>query len=435
MVIKGECRHRQDASARPRRARLPARRRCACWLPAAASSRASLGTTGSSGPLFEPLLASVSADLRAELLSGPGVAVLVKRGCGGSTLHVSQEAPAEGSFAILHGLYWLAANLAFQHPTLLAIDDLHAGAFPLAALASLPDAKAGGSASAGRGRDAAAGRRGAIPRLSQELVADPEATAMRPEPLGRASIAVLARELRGLEPDEAFCAALETATGGKPALRRRGAGRGGQGGDRPDRRAGATSAGDRGAGRVSRGRAPPRSPAAGGACSSSAASILGDGAELRHAAALANVEASELGPAADALSRLDLLRREDPLEFFHPVVRSAVYGTLDVAERDAAHRSAAELLLGSRHTAPRMRQVRSAPPCHSSRRVRGLDAAPSSRTLPLAEGAADAAVGWVAGALEEHIDTGCAGGDSGRASPCGAADERPGGGRPPARRS
>ena len=38
----------------------------------------------------------------------------------------SQDAPpAAGSFAILHGLYWLAANVAFHQPTLLAVDDLH----------------------------------------------------------------------------------------------------------------------------------------------------------------------------------------------------------------------------------------------------------------------------------------------------------------------
>ena len=54
------------------------------------------------------------------------------------------------------------------------------------------------------------------PILVAELIADPEVAAIRPEPLGRGSIAVLARELHGLEPDETFCAALETATGGNP---------------------------------------------------------------------------------------------------------------------------------------------------------------------------------------------------------------------------
>src|SRR5262245_51727065 len=73
--------------------------------------------------LFEPLLASGSPDLRAELLSGP--AALVEPLFGASRLADPQDAPAEGSFALLHGLYWLAANVAFQQPTLFAIDDLH----------------------------------------------------------------------------------------------------------------------------------------------------------------------------------------------------------------------------------------------------------------------------------------------------------------------
>src|SRR5262245_4996827 len=66
--------------------------------------------------LFEPLLVSVSADLRAELFSGP--AALVEPLFGASPLDGSQDGPREGSFAILHGLYWLAANVAFQQPTL-----------------------------------------------------------------------------------------------------------------------------------------------------------------------------------------------------------------------------------------------------------------------------------------------------------------------------
>src|SRR5207248_257473 len=42
------------------------------------------------------------------------------------------EAPATGdvSFAILHGLYWLAANAALSEPTLLLVDDLHWGDAP-----------------------------------------------------------------------------------------------------------------------------------------------------------------------------------------------------------------------------------------------------------------------------------------------------------------
>src|SRR5215468_8373277 len=73
--------------------------------------------------LFEPLLAAVAPELRAELLSGP--AALIASLLGASKPAGSQDVAAEGAFAIIHGLYWLAANVALQQPTLLAIDDLH----------------------------------------------------------------------------------------------------------------------------------------------------------------------------------------------------------------------------------------------------------------------------------------------------------------------
>ena len=73
--------------------------------------------------LFEPLLASAAPNFRRELLSGP--AALVEPLFGASRLAASRDPPAEGSFAILHGLYWLAANVALHQPTLLAIDDLY----------------------------------------------------------------------------------------------------------------------------------------------------------------------------------------------------------------------------------------------------------------------------------------------------------------------
>src|SRR5215475_4534229 len=293
--------------------------------------------------LAEALLAVVSPELRVELLSGP--AALIASLVGASQPAGSQDAAAEGSFAIIHGLYWLAANVALHRPALLAIDDLHWADSPslrwllyltrrlegvplLVVAATRPPE--------GQGHD---------PTLVAELIADPEAAAIRPEPLGRASIAVLARELHGLVPDEAFCAALEAATGGNPlfvgavldAVAREGTS------PTADHVPRLLEIGAQGASRaigLRVARLPPQAIAL-----LRAASILGDGAELRHAAALADVPTRELGPAVAVLIRRDLLRCEDPLEFFHPIVRSAVYRMLNVVERDAAHRSAAELLL------------------------------------------------------------------------------------------
>jgi tetratricopeptide (TPR) repeat protein len=131
-------------------------------------------------------------------------------------------------------------------------------------------------------------------------------------------------------------------------------------------------------------------------------SILGYGAELRHAAALAGVAARELGPAATVLVRVDLLRREDPLEFFHPIVRSAVYETLDVVERDAAHRSAAELLVqaGAQPETAAWHLLRVAPRSDSFVVSTLRQAAEHS----LAQGAAEAAVGYLTRALDEQTD-------------------------------
>ena len=72
--------------------------------------------------LFEPMLATAAPDLHAELFAG--AAALSEPLFAASTLAAAPEG-GEGSFAILHGLYWLAANAAFQQPTLLAVDDLH----------------------------------------------------------------------------------------------------------------------------------------------------------------------------------------------------------------------------------------------------------------------------------------------------------------------
>ncbi len=350
--------------------------------------------------LFEPLLASAPPDLRAELLSGP--AALVEPLFGASQPPAPQDAPAEGSFAVLHGLYWLAANVALQQPTLLTIDDLHWADSPslrwllylTRRLEGVPLLVAAGTRPPeGESRD---------PTLVAELITDPEAAAIRPEPLGRASIAVLARELHGLTPDEAFCAALETATGGNPlfigavldAVAREGT--------RPtaEHIPRLLEIGAQGVSRVVGLRLARLQADA--LALLRAASILGDGAELRHAAALAGVEASGLGQAAAVLVRLDLLRRQDPLEFFHPVVRSAVYETLDVVERDAAHRSAAELLLeaGARPESAAGQLVRIAPQADPFVVSTLRQAAERS----LAQGAAEVAVGYLTRALDEQID-------------------------------
>ena len=353
-----------------------------------------------SGSCSSRCSSAVSSDLRTELLSGP--AGLVEPLFGASQPPGSERTPAESSFSFIHGLYWLAANVALHQPTLLAIDDLHwADTASLRWLLYLTRrlegvpllVAAGARPPEGEGHD---------PMLVAELLADAEAAAIRPEPLGRASIAVLARELHGLEPDEPFSAALEGETGGNPlfvgavldAVAREGIS------PTAEHTARLLEIGAQGISRVVGLRLARLQPEA--LALLRAASVLGDGIELRHAAALAVVGAGELGPAAAALVRLDLLRHEDPLEFFHPVVRSAVYETLDVVERGAAHRSAAELLLdaGAPPESVAGHLLRIAPQADSFVVSTLRKAAERS----LAQGAADAAVEYLTRALDEQID-------------------------------
>lgn len=70
--------------------------------------------------LFERGLVLAAAKERRALLAGPAAAAEA----------VLAGRPAEGaardiSFAVLHGLYWLAANLAAARPLLIAVDDAH----------------------------------------------------------------------------------------------------------------------------------------------------------------------------------------------------------------------------------------------------------------------------------------------------------------------
>ena len=79
-----------------------------------------------------------------------------------------------------------------------------------------------------------------------------------------------------------------------------------------------------------------------------ALAVLGDGCELRHAAATAGLEMIEATRLATVLVRLEVLADDDPPKFIHPVVRDTLEVSLGGDARDAAHRSAAHLLHADR---------------------------------------------------------------------------------------
>ncbi len=290
--------------------------------------------------LFEAPLAAATPELRAELLSGAA-------GLSGS-LFASAPTPSgeggESSFAMLHGLYWLAANFASRTPTLVVVDDLHWADEPslrwLHYLARRLEGLPLLLLTATRPPEQAN-----LPALVGELLTDPVAVVIRPAVLGRESAAALARERLGNEPAAAFAAALETGSGGNPlylvalldAVLQQGL---------APTVENAPHVLELGPRAVSYGVSTrlARLPAE-ATDLLRAAAILGDRTDLALAAALAGTDSATALTAASALVRADLLRNENPLEFTHPVVRTAVLETLSAAARAHAHRAAAEAIL------------------------------------------------------------------------------------------
>jgi predicted ATPase len=165
--------------------------------------------------LFEPFLARLSGEERAELLTGAAALATPLF----EPAQLAQESADDASLATLHGLYWLTANVASHGPLLLAVDDLHCSDVPsLRWLAYLLPRLEGLSLvivvalrPAEPGED---------PGLLGQIISDPLATVVRPAPLSRAATTQLVRATLSPEADDAFCAASHEETGGNPQLLR-----------------------------------------------------------------------------------------------------------------------------------------------------------------------------------------------------------------------
>ncbi len=294
--------------------------------------------------LFEPLLATASQEERADYLGG--AAGLSAELFGDSGFGETSER-RDLSFAMLHGLYWLAANAALRRPTLLVVDDLHWADAPslrwLAYLGrrleGLPLMLAVGTRPPEQAEQTA---------LLLEVLADPAAVLVKPGVLGLESVAILARDVFSEEPDADFCAACHTAAGGNPLYVRALLATLAAGGVRPTAESSA-HVHDVGPEPVARAvslrlaRLPPEAAAL-----ARAIAVLDQGAELARAAVLAGLEHERAAAAAGALADAELVRLEPRLEFTHPVVRAAIYEATGALERASAHRQAADVLAAAR---------------------------------------------------------------------------------------
>lgn len=293
--------------------------------------------------LFEPPLAESSESERADLLQGAaGVAAGVLGLPGADPVGGIPSSATDPSFAILHGLYWLSANLAAAGPVCMVVDDaqwadapsLRYLAFLLTRLEELDVALLVATHPRETGTD---------PALLAVVTGDPSADLVRVAPLTGAAVAQLVGSALAAVPDPVFVEACLRATTGNPFLMRVLVEALTEGGIAPTAEAArhVERIGARTIGRSIHLRLR-RLPEPAGRLARALA-VLGQG-DLRQAARLADLEEPAAAEAAERLATAGILEPGRPLTFAHPIVRSGVYAELSSAERARGHRRAARLL-------------------------------------------------------------------------------------------
>lgn len=295
--------------------------------------------------LFEALLRRGSPAEQRRLLAGSA-------GLAGPLFDVPTVEPSlpdeSQALAIIHGLYWLTANLCVSaagrgaRPLALLIDDAHLldgvslrflryltgrlRQLPAALLVALRPADPGAPS-----EFAALRAEHAVVLTPAALSVDAVARLLH-EAFARASVA------------PQFTQAAAQATGGNPFLLRELAN---------ELRSQRVEPSAEQAGRVGEiaptavlravvARLTALPPAA--QAIAKALAILGEGAELRHVCRLAGVAPEGATAAVDGLATIGILRSEEPLRFAHPLIASAFAADLPTAWRAAKELEAAELL-------------------------------------------------------------------------------------------
>jgi DNA-binding CsgD family transcriptional regulator len=284
--------------------------------------------------LERPLLAADEEE-RGRLLAGAAR-------LGAPALGIAEPAgpEADGDFGVLHGLYWLVANLSSERPLLLAVDDVQwADRGSLRFLAHL--ARRLGDLPVALALARRTGEPEAEPDLLAELAEGPAVTALAPRALSEAGSARLLAAEMGVPPSVDFARRLHLETAGNPFLLRE-LSRELDAAD-AESPADAEIAAPRSVARAVLPRLRRLGPEA--VALADAVAILGDGCSTAEAAALAGLSAGDARQGAAALVRAGLLAPDELPRFAHPLVRSAIEGERTAGERALAHGRAARLLI------------------------------------------------------------------------------------------
>jgi DNA-binding CsgD family transcriptional regulator len=340
--------------------------------------------------LFESTLRGLSVRERRALLAGAaGLARPLLLPSSGA----KSTAPHEPA-ALMHGLYWLAANLSDGRPLVLSVDDVQwcdpaslgwllylarrLGDVPVLLILAV---RSGEARTQG----------GALAALSDSDLGERVALA----PLSAAATAQLVRDAWVGGADDELCRACFEVTGGNPFLLRE-----------LVRALGAeTSPGlvDRVRGLTPRtvsraviarlGRLPAEASAL-----ARGLAVLGGRSELRELLAVAGVEHGRGLMAMDALEREEIASGR-PVRFVHPLVGAAIYGELPPATRSLDHARAARVLAAAGADAGRVAShLLHAEPAGDAWVVGMLRQAASDARR---DGTPEAGVPWLARALAE----------------------------------
>jgi DNA-binding CsgD family transcriptional regulator len=342
--------------------------------------------------LLEPAVATLAVSERDHLFEG---AAALSESLFAPTGVEPSSRSADLSFSMLHGLYWLLNNLADGGPVALSVDDLHWSDRESLRFLNYVTPRLDGLCVV----VVASTRSGSRPTDLARLAVSPETTVLRPAPLSVDATAMLCERRLGAGVEPEFAAACCEVTGGNPffleALLREAVGKG-------------LSASSGEAARVQR-IAPAAVTEAvllrlSGASATAGAlvravAVLGDGASLAEAAAMAELTDEDVAAAADQLVALEILRPAERLEFAHPIVLEAVRADIGPRGRSTAHARAARVLEACGATEQRIAaQLAEAEPTGDAGRVELLRRVGGDA---LARGAPAAAVAWLGRALAE----------------------------------
>jgi DNA-binding CsgD family transcriptional regulator len=347
--------------------------------------------------LLQPALAAMGASERDLAMSG--AAALAGKAFEMSDSHEA-ESPAT-LFPMLHGLYWLWANLTAGGPLLIALDDaqwsdhqsLEALCFLAHRIEDLPILLLVAIRT---------GEPDAPEALLDDLRSSAGTPPLKPLPLSAAAARALLDTELAVSADELFVAACQVATGGNPFYLQELARAVIADGikpvaaeahrietTRPDSlarnillRLGRLSQDDQ---RVAR-----------------ALAVMGHGTSATVLSALVGIPEQAVTEACDRLSRADIVDVGAQIEFVHPIVRAVIYDDIPGAHRALAHSRAANALMHQRDATEWIAMhLLKAPPAGDEARARRLLAAGLSAR---AKGAPAAAATYFSRALAEEPD-------------------------------